>query len=133
MNDCEAPSQCVYARLFDPVLDGTPPHPFLRGQTRPPQPLIPLFPGPGQVDLEPGRIFEIAVRVLGPFQRGEFETVLAAFEEVGRFEFGKEGGIVSFQGATMLGRREWLIATDRDDRGIERIRIVFETPAWLEH
>jgi hypothetical protein len=131
--DCEAQNQCTYARLFDPPVPNPAPHRFLHGQTRAPQPLIPLFPTPGQIDLEKGRNFSIAVRLLGPLHLGEMEMVLAALEGVSAFELGQDNGGVAFDGATILGRREMPIAMDGDSRGAERVEIVFETPTWLEH
>ncbi len=130
--ECEARYQCTYARFFDPPGSDPPAHAFLRGQTRVPQPLIPIFPEPGQVHFEKGQKFSIPLRILGLFRPGEFEILLAALEGVSGFELGPEGGIVAFQGATMQGRREAPIAVDGDFSGIKRVQVVFETPAWLE-
>lgn len=131
-SDCEAPQACIYARLFDPPAVDPPAHAFLRGQTRLPQPLIPNFPPPGQVDLDKGETFGMKIRVLGPMPPGEFEVLLRALERVSDFEFGQESGRVGFEGVMLRGCREAEIAGAAETHLSDSVQVVFETPAWLE-
>jgi hypothetical protein len=131
--DCEMPTQCTYARFFDPLVPSPVPHRFLRGQTRAPQPLIPVFTKPGQVEMAKGQKFSFTLRVLGPLKQGELETLLMTLTEMSAFDLGNESGHLAFDGALIQGRPEKPIVVDADAGHVERIEVVFETPAWLEH
>lgn len=133
MKDCEVPNQCAYARLFDPVVPDPAPHRFLRGQTRAPQPLIPVFRAPGQVDMIKDQTFPCTLRVLGPLKQGDMETLLATLMGMSAFDLGKECGRLAFDGVLIQGRPEMPIVVDADSGNIERVEIAFETPAWVEH
>ncbi len=129
--ECERPRACTYARLFDPPVPDPVPHRFLKGQTRAPQPLIPIFPPAGQKELRAGETFSFAIRLLGPLRDGELETLFVALERVRDFDLGQDGGKLAFVQATMQGRREAPIDVGGESE-VERIEVVFETPAWLE-
>lgn len=132
--DCEFPATCLYARFFDPPVPMPLPHRFLRGQTRAPQPMIPLFPAPGSVFLRHGEMFSFGLRLLGPLRAGELDKVLAALEAVSDYAFGDEGGRVVLDRAVFQGSRESLIETENetDKAWSGRVGVVFETPVWLE-
>ena len=131
--DCEVPNRCTYARLFDPPVPTPLPHRFLRGQTRAPQPMIPLFPAPGRVDLQEGAEVSLGVRVLGHLPEGELEKLFATMDSLSDFDLGDEGGRVTFAGATLQGRRELPIVTETAAAGAQCIEVDLETPTWLEH
>ncbi len=131
--DCERPQSCAYARLFDPLVPEPVPHRFLQGLTRAPQPMIPLFPAPGEKELSVGDTFSLGLRVLGPLREGELDLIFAMLEGIEPFELGNEGGRLTFVGATLRGRRNSLITTGHAPLNVERIAIEFETPVWMEH
>jgi hypothetical protein len=132
-SDCERRKECYYARLFDPLVPEPLPHRFLKGQSRSPQPLIPIFPGPGSVELRRGATFDFGMRILGPLQTGELELIFATLEGLSEFELGDEGGRIALEGAALRGRRETPIEMGRGDSSVERMEVVFETPTWVEH
>lgn len=131
--DCERPTQCAYTRLFDPLVPDPVPHRFLQGQTRAPQPMIPLFPAPGHEDMRVGDAFSLGLRILGPSRDGELETIFATFEGMSRFDFGDEGGRVAFAGASSRGHRETPVDVGDAPLRVERVCLDFETPVWMEH
>lgn len=131
--DCGRPTECSYARLFDPRVPEPLPHRFLKGQARAPQPMIPIFPAPGSVELHEGAIFEFGLRILGPLQTGELEKLFAMFEGLSEFDLGDEGGRIVLEGAALRGTRETPIEMGRGDSSVERMEVVFETPTWIEH
>ncbi len=131
--DCEVPTACTYARLFDPPVPEPLPHRFLRGQTRAPQPMIPLFPAPRKVDLGEGAEISLGLRVLGPLRAGEMETIFATLEGMSHFDFGDEGGRLAFEGVMLRGRKETPLVVEAQWSGIEGVEVIFETPVWLEH
>lgn len=131
--DCEHPRSCAYTRLFDPLVPEPAPHRFLQGQTRAPQPMIPLFPAPGHKDLRAGDVFSLGLRVLGPLRDGELDTIFATLEGMSQFDFGDEGGRVAFAGASLRGRRESPIEVGDVPLHVERVIVEFETPVWMEH
>lgn len=131
--DCERPRECSYARLFDPWVPEPVPHPFLRGQTRAPQPLLPIFPVPGRAVLRDGESIFIGLRILGPLKNGELERIFAALEQMADFDFGHEGGRLTFVDAQLEGRRETPIEMGAEVSGVDQIEVVFETPTWIEH
>jgi CRISPR-associated endoribonuclease Cas6 len=131
--DCERPKECSYARLFDPLVPEPLPHRFLRGQHRAPQPMIPIFPGPGSAELREGESISFGLRILGPLGNGELELVFAILERMSGFDWGfGEGGRVVFEGAGHRGRRESPIEIGIEATEVEQIEVGFETPTWIE-
>jgi hypothetical protein len=132
---CAEPSACAYARLFHPPAPEPPPRRFLRGVTRAPQPLVPLFPGAGGRELAPGDELSLGVRLLGRLKDGDTDRILAALEGVAAFELGTGAGLVAFEAATLRGARDRPIGLDVAPVAAParmRREIVFETPAALE-
>lgn len=132
-SDCERPKECSYARLFDPLVPEPLPHRFLKGQCRAPQPMIPILPAPGSVELHQGAIFEFGLRILGPLQTGELELLFAMLEGLSEFDLANDDGRIAFEGAALRGRRETPIEMGREDSRVEQVEVVFETPVWIEH
>jgi hypothetical protein len=130
---CLAPARCSYARLFDPLVPDPLPHPFLRGSTRAPQPLIPLFPRPGKLHLEAGDTLQFGLRVLGPLRGDDAEPLLAAIESFAGFPLGAGEGRVEFSEVRQQEPRNQAIEVRAGSAREGRLGIELDTPAWLTH
>ncbi|WP_437952607.1 CRISPR system precrRNA processing endoribonuclease RAMP protein Cas6 [Sorangium sp. So ce296] len=133
--DCAEPRRCTYTRLFDPLPPEPSPHPFVRGQTRAPQPLLPLFPPPGARHLAPhdSLPFKIRLRLLGPTHPGDTDVLFTALEAFDVIPLGREGVCLRLESAAQIGPRAHRIGLDPPPSStVHRVRITFDTPAWLE-
>jgi hypothetical protein len=130
---CLSPAACAYTRLFDPPVPDPAPHRFLHGATRAPQPLVPIFPPPGALRLSAGGSLELGVRVLGPLQHGDADRLHAALEGLADFPLGSDDGRLALEGITQSGARNRAIDVRPGEPREARVRIVFETPVWIEH
>lgn len=95
--------------------------------------MIPIFPGPGSAELRAGESFSFGLRFLGPLRKGEMELVFATLERMSEFDLGDEGGRFVFESAEVRRRKESPLEVGIEAREVERIELVFETPAWIEH
>lgn len=130
--DCAQLGSCAYSRLFDPPAPEPAPHRLLHGVTRAPQPLIPLFPPPGRLEFKTGDAFELGARLLGPVRPEDGFRLTAALEGMADFALGRDEGQVVFEQISQRGPRERPVTLEpREDRP-QRLRVDFETPAWLE-
>lgn len=153
---CEMPRSCMYARLFDPVVASPSPHRFLKAGARAPSPLIPqlspvepakLVEGanapnlrrPGPRTLAEGAELVFGVRALARIGDEEERCLTAAFEGLSESALGSAGGRVAFASMTRRWQRNRPVKVDlatlaeggsSSDR---RLRVTFETPAWIEH
>jgi len=130
---CQSPAACAYTRLFDPSVPDPLPHRFLRGATRAPQPLVPLFPTRGGRWLEAGHDLDLGVRILGPLQPGDAERLHAAFEHVADFPLGPDSGRVVLDTITQIGAHNRHIDVRPGEPAQGHVRMSFETPVWIEH
>jgi hypothetical protein len=131
--DCLQPARCAYSRLFDPPVPDPLPHPFLRGSTRAPQPLIPLFPRPGKAHLRQGDTLEFGLRILGMLAPGDAERLLAALESFAEFPLGSDGGRVEFSEVRQRGARNRIIDVGAGEPEQGQCTVELETPVWLAH
>jgi len=130
--ECQAPTACTYARLFDPPVPYPPPHRFLRGQTRAPQPLIPIFPRPGHVDLHENDTLAISIRLLGRLHPGDLDLLSDSLEQMCAFDLGHERGRIALIHAALVGQAETPVLPAAPTQ-TNHIDIEFETPTWIEH
>src|SRR5690606_2231073 len=85
---------------FDPPLPDPLPHRLLRGSTHPPQPLLPLIPPPGVLELLAGEPFVFGVRVLGRLDDNEEQRLVRALEAMGELPMGRDHGHLAVEGVT---------------------------------
>lgn len=130
---CEAPTACTYARLFDPPLPDPLPHKLLRGATMAPQPLLPIIPAPGAIDLHEDEVFSFAVRVLGRLASADEQRLCRALEAVAEAELGRSDGQLAVVSVTRRGELDRAPSIPSFDPAPQRATITFETPAWIEH
>jgi CRISPR-associated endoribonuclease Cas6 len=130
--ECHHTDRCAYARLFDPPLPNPLPHPLLRGATRAPQPMIPLFPPPGAARLSPGDHFWFGIRVLGGNRGDDTDRLQRAVERFGEFPLGRDGGRLALEEFTCRGPREREIEVKAAPPRKGTVTVTLETPAWLE-
>jgi len=129
---CEAPHACAYARLFDPPGPVPPPHRFLRGVDRVPPRLLPLVPPPGAVALAAEEKVGFGVRVLGDLDDDDERRLVGALARLADLPLGTEAGRVKLAEVTRSGQRNREILLDAAPAAEGRVRVTFETPAWLE-
>jgi hypothetical protein len=130
---CRRPDACTYARLFDPPAPSPAPHRFLQGATRAPPRLIPLLPPMGAIDLAAGGAVGFGVRVLGELDDDTEKRLVGALEGIAELPLGTDGGRVVFDSVTRRGPRNRPLPDVRAPSGARRVRVTFETPAWIEH
>lgn len=130
---CQRPDACTYARLFDPAAPSPAPHRFLQGATRAPPRLIPLLPPMGAVDFATGDTVGFGVRVLGALDDETEKRLVGALEGIAEVPLGTERGQVVFASVTRRGARNRSVQDARAPSGERRLRVTFETPAWIEH
>lgn len=129
---CLQPGECAYARLFDPPAPDPGAHRFLRGVTRAPQPLIPIFPAPGARVLQPGDSLVLGARVLGELAPADLGRLQAAMELIADFPLGDTERALEVEGITQVGPRRRTIDVHPGEPRDGRVRIRAETPLWIE-
>jgi hypothetical protein len=129
---CDQPTACVYSRLFDPPVPSPPPHRFLKDAVAVPPRLLPLLPPPRNVALAEGETLGFGVRVLGRLDDDEEKRLVGAIEGIADLPLGTERGRVAFDTVTRRGQRNREVRLDDAPDAEGRLRVIFETPAWLE-
>ena len=130
---CVKPEACTYARLFDPPMPSPAPHRFLHGATRAPPRLIPLLPTMGTVHLAKGDAMTFGVRVLGDLDDETEKRLVSALERIAELRLATEQGSVTFDSVTRRGHRNRQIRAEPGLPARHRVKVTFETPAWIEH
>lgn len=133
---CERPGECHYARLFDPTVPSPSPHRFLHPGAEAPPRVLPLLPPMGGVALAKGDSLSFGARVLGPLDDEAERRLLGALEAIAELPIGTDGGRVELDALTRQGRRNREVGWQAEgaaEQGSMRVRVTFETPAWIEH
>lgn len=126
---CDRPLACAYSRLFDPPVPDPLPHELLRGSTHAPQPLLPLIPSPGTLELRAGEAFELGVRVLGPLDPAERERLVQALAGLAELPWGRDHGRLATDCVT---HRPTPAPSEPPPTAPRHATLTLQTPAWLE-
>lgn len=129
---CRNTPSCSYSRLFDPPVPDPLPHPVLKGATALPQPLVPLFPSPGKVTLQPGDDVRLGLRVLGRHDGNEWLRIQEALESLPMFPLGTERGALELSEVKVVGPRERPVTVGVGEAGRGHLWLRTETPLWWE-
>ncbi|HMU41517.1 MAG TPA: CRISPR system precrRNA processing endoribonuclease RAMP protein Cas6 [Pseudomonadota bacterium] len=132
---CGLPKECLYSRLFDPVVPNPPPHRFLRGQQEVPPPLLPLVGWSGNARLEKGATVRMGLRCLGRWTEREQHVLGNVLRMIPNALLGRDEGRVELVSVSEPVSDEQAacardcLAMDRDSFSME-VRLV--TPLWME-
>jgi hypothetical protein len=104
----------------------------LQGATALPQPIVPLFPGPGREALQPGDEVRIGLRVLGRHDANAWMRIQQALEIVPQFPLGTQSGALDLCEVRVVGARERPVSIGVGEAGVGRVWLRTETPLWWE-
>ncbi len=132
---CELPAECLYRRLFKPLVPQPAPHRFLDKQSAAPPPLLPLFDRKGNRQMEVSDTFHIGLRCLGHRTARENECLGNLLAAIPQVRIGEDAGRVElvavseprFYESSACARDSLAMARDPISA---RLRIL--TPLWLE-
>lgn len=134
--ECQLPTECTCARLFDPRVPSPAPHRFLQAGREAPPRLLPLLPPVHRLDLSPGDALSFGVRALGALNDDDERRLTSALSGIDDLPFGAAGGAVESTGVTRHGHRNRDViaaVTSDPDADPASVLVRFETPAWLDH
>lgn len=129
---CAEPAVCAYSRLFDPPVPKPEPYKLLRGATHAPQPLLPLIPRPGSVQLGTGDTFDLGLRVLGRLDAQDEARLQGALKGITDFGLGRQEGRLHLDDVAVVGERAHVAELAQVSTSHQRAVVSFETPVWVE-